>query len=62
MTLVPFHSKEFGFSDMGELQFEEDLCLDVATSKVGAKITILNCHGLGGNQKWEYSDEVGHLS
>lgn len=54
-------NQEFGFSDMGELQFEEDLCLDVATSKVGAKITILNCHGLGGNQKWEYSDETHTL-
>ena len=54
--------QEFGFSDLGEMQFEEDLCFDVSSSKVGGQINILNCHGLGGNQKWEYDDKVGPLS
>ena len=50
--------QEFGYSDMGELQFEEDLCLDVSSSKIGSHVQIFNCHGLGGNQKWDYNNEV----
>lgn len=53
--------QEFGFTDIGELQFEEDLCLDVSSSRVGAHIQILNCHSLGGNQKWEYNNKVCRL-
>ena len=56
MPQSPF--QEFGFTDVGELQFEEDLCLDVASQRPGAHITILNCHGLGGNQKWIYDNKV----
>ena len=51
--------QEFGFSDLGEIQFEEDLCLDVSSSHEGSQIMILNCHGLGGNQKWSYDNQVG---
>ena len=50
--------QEFGFSDIGELQFEEDLCLDVSSSRIRAHIQILNCHGMGGNQKWIYNNQV----
>ena len=51
-------SQEFGFTDLGELQFEEDLCLDVSSQRPGAHVQILNCHGLGGNQKWTYNNSV----
>ena len=51
--------QEFGYTDLGELQFEEDLCLDVSSSKINAHVQILTCHGLGGNQKWEYNNQVG---
>ena len=54
-------SQEFGFTDLGEMQFEEDLCLDVSSSRLGAHVQILNCHTLGGNQKWDYNNEVGHV-
>lgn len=50
--------QEFGFSDLGEIQFEEDLCLDVSSSKPKSRIRIYGCHGLGGNQKWEYNNKV----
>lgn len=50
--------QEFGFSDIGEIQFEEDLCLDVSTSKLASRIRIYNCHGLGGNQEWDYNNKV----
>ena len=51
-------SKDFGFTDIGEMQFEDDLCLDVFHHNVGTHINILNCHGLGGNQKWDYNVKV----
>ena len=50
--------QEFGFSDQGELQFEEDLCLDLSSTNTGAHIHIQSCHGLGGNQKWIYNNQV----
>ncbi len=50
--------QEFGYTDTGELQFEDDLCLDVSSSALGARINIINCHGMGGNQKFEYNNEV----
>ncbi len=57
MNILVFR-QEFGFTDLGELQFEEDLCLDVSSSKIGAHVQILNCHGLSGNQKWDYNNQV----
>ncbi len=50
--------QEFGFSELGEMQFEEDLCLDVSSSQVGGRVRIYACHGLGGNQKWLYTNQV----
>ena len=50
--------QEFGFSDSGEIVFDDDLCLDVSSKERGGKVGILNCHGLGGNQKWEYNNVV----
>ena len=53
--------QEFGFSELGEIQFEEDLCLDVSSSQVGGRIHIYSCHGFGGNQKWLYNNSVSAL-
>ena len=50
--------QEFGFSDTGELIYDDDLCLDVSSKERGGKVGILSCHGLGGNQKWEYNNVV----
>lgn len=50
-------NQDFGFTDLGEMQFDDDLCLDFASHKRGGPVTIYNCHGLGGNQKWEYTDK-----
>jgi hypothetical protein len=50
--------QEFGFSEKGEIQFEEDLCLDTSTGQVGGRINIYSCHGFGGNQKWIYNSTV----
>ena len=41
--------------------FEEDLCLDVSKRMRGGSIKLLNCHSLGGNQKWEYDVKVCKL-
>ena len=50
--LVPCHglagNQDFGFTDVGELLFDDDLCLDVPVHKDGASVTIYNCHGFGG--------------
>ncbi|XP_003391785.2 PREDICTED: polypeptide N-acetylgalactosaminyltransferase 1-like [Amphimedon queenslandica] len=54
-------NQEFGFSDSGELIFDDDLCLDISSKERGGKVGILNCHGLGGNQKWEYNNVTRHL-
>lgn len=35
----------------------DDVCLDLAS--VRAQVKMLRCHGLGGNQKWEYDPQVG---
>lgn len=53
-----FVVQEFGFSEHGELQFEEDLCLDLSSTSEKAHIHIQSCHGLGGNQKWIYNNQV----
>ena len=34
----------------------DDLCLDVAS--VSGPVKIFQCHGLGGNQKWQYDKQV----
>ncbi len=50
--------QEFGYTDTGELLFEDDLCLDVSSPALGARVDIINCHGLGGNQKFDYNNQV----
>lgn len=34
----------------------DDLCLDV--SSVRGPVKLFQCHGLGGNQKWQYDKQV----
>lgn len=34
----------------------DDLCLDV--SAIGGPVKLYQCHGLGGNQLWEYDKQV----
>lgn len=51
-------NQDFGLTDLGELLFDDDLCLDVPSQQPGASVIIYNCHGMGGNQKWTYSMEV----
>ena len=58
LRVSPLLPQDFGFSEIGELQFEDDLCLDVSSSVPGKSIQIYGCHGLGGNQKWEYNVQV----
>lgn len=62
MGLFPCHgqagNQDFGLTDLGEMMFDDDLCLDVPSQKAGSAVVIYNCHGMGGNQKWSYSMEV----
>ena len=51
-------NQDFGLTDLGELLFDDDLCLDVPSQQPEASVIIYNCHGMGGNQKWTYSMEV----
>ncbi len=50
--------QEFGFTDMNQIVFEDDLCLDVAKHSAKAEINIQMCHFMGGNQKWNYDNKV----
>lgn len=63
--LFPCHgqagNQDFGLTDLGELQFDDDLCLDVPTQEPGSAVVIYNCHGMGGNQKWSYNLEVSPM-
>ncbi len=53
--------QEFGFTDVNQIVFEDDLCLDVAKRSAKAEINIQMCHFMGGNQKWNYDNKVcGH--
>ena len=38
----------------------DDLCLDV--SSMGGPVKLYQCHGLGGNQLWEYDQQVKWLA
>jgi len=45
----------FSYTKKRSLQ-SDDLCLDV--SALGGPVKLYQCHGLGGNQLWQYSAEV----
>ena len=50
--------QEFGFTDLEQVVFEDDLCLDVPKHSAKAEVQLQMCHFLGGNQKWSYDNEV----
>lgn len=45
----------FSYTKKKALQ-TDDVCLDV--SAIGGPVKLFQCHGLGGNQKWEYDRQV----
>jgi hypothetical protein len=54
-NLVVCFLQIFSYTKKKALQ-TDDLCLDV--SSMGGPVKLFQCHGLGGNQKWEYSRQV----
>ena len=50
-----FNSKVFSYTKKKAFQ-SDDLCLDV--SALGGPVKLYQCHGLGGNQMWDYNKEV----
>ena len=50
--------QEFGFTDLDQIVFEDDLCLDVPRNAPNTKVDIQICHFMGGNQKWIYDNSV----
>jgi len=53
----------FSYTKKKSLQ-ADDLCLDV--SALGGPVKLYQCHGLGGNQLWQYNHQVrtilGHFN
>ena len=47
--------KVFSYTKKKAFQ-SDDLCLDV--SALSGPVKLYQCHGLGGNQLWEYNREV----
>ena len=45
----------FSYTKKKALQ-SDDVCVDV--SAIGGPVKLFQCHGLGGNQQWEYNKEV----
>lgn len=45
----------FSYTKKKALQ-TDDVCLDV--SSLHGPVKLFQCHGLGGNQKWEYDRQV----
>ena len=58
LTYFPKCTQEFGFTDLDQIVFEDDLCLDVPKHSAMADIQIQMCHFMGGNQKWSYDNKV----
>jgi len=50
-----YHFQVFSYTKKKALQ-TDDLCLDV--SSIGGPVKLFQCHGLGGNQQWEYDRKV----
>ena len=50
--------QEFHYTDLDQIVYEDDLCLDVPRSKLKNPIEIQICHFMGGNQKWKYDNQV----
>lgn len=52
---LPWLFQIFSYTKKKALQ-TDDMCLDV--SALGGPVKLFQCHGLGGNQKWEYHRQV----
>ena len=48
----------FHYTDLDQIVYEDDLCLDVPRSKLKNPVEIQICHFMGGNQKWKYDNQV----
>ena len=53
-----FFAQEFHYTDLDQIIYEDDLCLDVPKSKLKNPVEIQICHFMGGNQKWKYNNQV----
>lgn len=51
-------NQEFHYTDLDQIVYEDDLCLDVPRSKLKNPVEIQICHFMGGNQKWKYNNQV----
>ena len=49
--------QDFAFSNLGEILFNEDLCLDADSAVLGDPIKIMGCNELD-SQKWKYNKKV----
>lgn len=54
-------NQDISLTDINELQFDSDYCLDVSEHKVGGKVTLYSCHAMGGNQKWMFDSNKQQL-
>ena len=49
------------FTNKNELLWDDDTCLDVSGYSPGTVVTLYHCHGLGGNQLFEYDQSSGQI-
>ena len=49
------------YTDKNELLWDDDTCLDVSNYNPGTSVTLYRCHGLGGNQLFEYDQSSGQI-
>ncbi|KAI6648354.1 hypothetical protein LOD99_12163 [Oopsacas minuta] len=54
-------NQDISLTDLDELQFDSDYCLDVSDHKSGGKVTLYSCHAMGGNQRWVYEKSTQQL-
>jgi hypothetical protein len=58
MIICSSSVQEFHYTDLDQIVYEDDLCLDVPRSKLKNPVEIQICHFMGGNQKWKYDNQV----
>ena len=54
----PLVKQDFGFTNIGEIVFDDELCLGMDSSVPGSPIKIMVCDDGGETQKWKYSQQV----
>ena len=50
--------QDFGFTNIGEIMFDDDLCLGMDSSVPGSPMKIMGCDDGDVTQKWKYSNKV----